>query len=50
MGGMVASLITFPRHGIVVSVTTNIAFADTYSVAVKIAQAFAQQEKSPAPK
>ncbi len=48
MGGMVASLITFPRHGIVVSVTTNIAFADTYSVAVKIAQAFAEQEKSPA--
>ena len=28
MGGMVASLTTFPEHGIVVAVTSNISFAD----------------------
>ena len=30
LGGMVASLMTFPEHGIVVSVTSNISYADTY--------------------
>jgi serine beta-lactamase-like protein LACTB len=50
MGGMVASFMTFPEHGIVVSVTSNISWADTYSLAVKIAQAFAEQGKSPARK
>jgi len=48
LGGMVASFMTFPEHGIVVSVTSNISYADTFSVAVKIAQAFAEQGKSPA--
>ena len=42
LGGMVSSLLTFPEHGIVVSVTTNISYADTYSVAVKVAQAFVE--------
>ncbi|HLA14217.1 MAG TPA: serine hydrolase domain-containing protein, partial [Gemmatimonadaceae bacterium] len=42
LGGMVASLKTFPEHGIVVSVTSNISYADTSGVALKIAQAFAQ--------
>jgi len=46
LGGMVASLITFPQHGIVVSVTSNISYADTFSLAVKIAQAFAEQGRS----
>ena len=41
LGGMVASFMTFPEHGIVVSVTSNISYADTYSLAVSIAQAFA---------
>jgi CubicO group peptidase (beta-lactamase class C family) len=50
MGGMVASFVTFPEHGIVVSVTSNISFADTESVAVKIAQAFAERGRSPARK
>ena len=50
LGGMVASFMTFPEHGIVVSVTSNTSYADTYSVAVKIAQAFAEQEGSPAHK
>ncbi len=44
---MVASLMTFPEYGIVVAVTSNISYADTFSLAVKIAEAFAEQgEKS----
>lgn len=43
LGGMVASFWTFPDHGVVVSVTSNISYADTFGIAVKIAQAFAQQ-------
>jgi serine beta-lactamase-like protein LACTB, mitochondrial len=48
LGGMVASLMTFPGHGIVVSVTSNISYADTFAVALNIAQAFAGQRKSQA--
>ena len=50
LGGMVASLMTFREHGIVVAVTSNISYADTSSIALKIAEAFAAQEKSPARK
>ena len=50
LGGMVASLMTFPEHGIVVAVTSNISYADTPAIALKIAQAFAGQVKSPASK
>ena len=50
LGGMVASFMTFPEHGIVVSVTSNISYADTSAVAVKIAQAFAEPGRSPARK
>jgi serine beta-lactamase-like protein LACTB, mitochondrial len=50
LGGMVASLMTFPEHGIVVSVTSNISYADTEGVALKIAQAFGEQRRSPARK
>jgi len=48
LGGMVASLMTFREHGIVVSVTSNISYADTFAVALKIAQAFAEQGRTPA--
>jgi CubicO group peptidase (beta-lactamase class C family) len=48
LGGPVASLMTFPGHGIVVAVTSNISYADTPAVALKIAQAFAGEGKSPA--
>jgi len=48
LGGMVASLMTFPAHGIAVSVTSNISYADTFAVALKIAQAFAEQGRSSA--
>jgi serine beta-lactamase-like protein LACTB, mitochondrial len=41
-GGMVSSLMTFPEQGIVVAVTANISFADTASIALKIADAFAK--------
>jgi serine beta-lactamase-like protein LACTB, mitochondrial len=43
LGGMVASFMTFPEHGIVVSVTSNISYANTYSLAVKIAEAFSRR-------
>jgi serine beta-lactamase-like protein LACTB len=49
MGGMVASFWTFP-DGIVVAVTSNTAYADTFSLAVKIAEAFAGRGRSPARK
>jgi serine beta-lactamase-like protein LACTB, mitochondrial len=44
------SLMTFPERGLVVAVTTNISFADTAAIALKIAQAFAEQGKSPVSK
>jgi CubicO group peptidase (beta-lactamase class C family) len=44
--GGTAYLLTFPDRGIVVAVTTNISFADTKSVAVQIAEAFAQRAKT----
>ena len=50
MGGMAVSFLTFPEHGIVVSVASNTAYADTASLTLKVAQAFAQQGKSPAHK
>ncbi|MBI1895078.1 MAG: beta-lactamase family protein [Acidobacteria bacterium] len=50
LGGMAASLMTFPEHGMVVSITSNISYADTFSLGVKIAEAFVQQGKSPATK
>ena len=46
LGGMVASLMTFPEYGMVVAVTSNISYADTSSLAVKIAEAFAEQGTS----
>ena len=42
LGGMVASLMTFPEYGMAGAVTSNISSADTFSLAVKIAEAFAQ--------
>jgi CubicO group peptidase (beta-lactamase class C family) len=48
LGGMIASLITFPEHGIVVSVMSNMSYADTFSLAVRVAQRFAEQRPRPA--
>jgi serine beta-lactamase-like protein LACTB, mitochondrial len=47
LGGMVASFMTFPEYGMVVAVASNISYADTHSVAVNIAQAFAEPGSSP---
>ena len=47
LGGMVASLMTFRERGIVVSVTSNISYADTAAIALKIAETFAQTSGSP---
>ena len=41
LGGTVASFMTFPDQGLVVSVTSNTSYADTFAIAVKIAEAFA---------
>jgi serine beta-lactamase-like protein LACTB, mitochondrial len=41
-------LMTFPERGIAVAVMSNISFADTKSIALNIAQAFAEQGRSPA--
>ena len=37
-----AALITFPKRGMAVAVTTNIAYSDTLSLSLRIAQAFAE--------
>lgn len=42
LGGMAASLMTFPDRGLVVAVTANISYADTESLALQIAEAFAR--------
>ena len=49
LGGTVASFMTFPG-GLVVAVTSNISYADTYAVGLKIAEAFAKPAASPARK
>jgi CubicO group peptidase (beta-lactamase class C family) len=43
LGGMAATFMTIPEHGIVVSAMSNISYADTFGIAVKIAQAFVEQ-------
>lgn len=45
LGGMAASLMALPEHGLVVSVIANTSYADTYSLGLKIAQAFAGQAR-----
>jgi len=46
-GGPVSSVLTFPDYQIVVAVTSNITDADTFSLAVKIADAFVEQGRFP---
>ena len=50
LGGTVASLMTFRDRGIVVAVISNVSYADTPSIALKIADAFAGQGTAPAGK
>ena len=46
--GATTYLMTFPERGLVVAVMANISFADTKSIALNIAQAFAEQGRGPA--
>jgi serine beta-lactamase-like protein LACTB, mitochondrial len=48
VSGGTTYLMTFPERGFVVAVMANISFADTKSIALNIAQAFAEQGRSPA--
>lgn len=48
LGGRVASLMTVPAHGLVVAVTSNTSYADTWSVASKTAEVFARLRGDPA--
>lgn len=50
LGGMVASLLTVPEYGIVVAVTSNISYAATFSLAMKIAETFVEHGGIPARK
>jgi len=50
LGGMVASLLTFREQGIVVAVTSNISYAETFSLATRIADVFAERASAPARK
>lgn len=40
LGGTVSSLLTFPDQGLVVAITSNISYSDTFALASKIAEAF----------
>jgi CubicO group peptidase (beta-lactamase class C family) len=48
LGGPVASLVTLPGRGLVVAVVSNISYADTFSLASSIAEAFAGPASRPA--
>lgn len=45
LGGMVASLMTFPEQALAVSVVANISYANTEAVALNVAQAFADRPR-----
>jgi serine beta-lactamase-like protein LACTB, mitochondrial len=44
LGGRAASLLTYPEHGIAVSVIANIPYVDTAAIGLKIADAFARRK------
>jgi serine beta-lactamase-like protein LACTB, mitochondrial len=46
LGGRVASLLTLPEHGLVVAVLSNTSYADTFAVATRLAQVFAQPDRA----
>jgi hypothetical protein len=43
---MLASLMTFPKRGLAVSVVSNTSYADTEALALRIAEVFAGQARS----
>ncbi len=42
MGGRIISLMTFPDRGVVVAVASNIAWTDTFSLGLRVAEAFVE--------
>jgi len=50
LGGPVAALLTFPDRGLVVSVASNISYADVTAVASGIARAFAEHDRGGTPR
>ena len=44
LGGTLTSLLTFPENNIVVAVTSNTSYADTFALAATIAEAFAKRK------
>lgn len=50
LGGMVASLMSFPEQGLVVAVIANTSYADTETLGLKIAETFADHVNEPAPR
>lgn len=46
LGGMVASLLTFPERRIAVAVMSNISYADTFAIGSKVAEAFATEQRT----
>ena len=49
LGGTVASLMTVPDRALVVAVTSNVSYADTFAIAQKIAEIFAVEVPKTAP-
>lgn len=45
LGGMVASFMTLPEHGLAIAVTSNTSYADTYALALRIAEVFAKKDR-----
>jgi hypothetical protein len=43
LGGMVASLTTLPEQGLFVAVTSNLSYADAFTVAIRVAESFVEQ-------
>jgi CubicO group peptidase (beta-lactamase class C family) len=41
LGGQVTTLLVLPKRGIVVSVLSNVSYAKTHTMALRIAEAFA---------
>jgi serine beta-lactamase-like protein LACTB, mitochondrial len=47
LGGIVSSFVTLPDRGIVVAVISNVPYSETFDLAAKIAEAFAQHPSTP---
>lgn len=48
LGGNAVSIMRFPEHDLVVAVLSNTSYAETFTLGVKVAEAFAARKKTPA--